>query len=104
MHFIKVHCIVSAKSAIKCLSKTRATATKVAERFESLKKYQQNPEKKRQAVKRRYGDKEESEKQYIKEKCELRNKVPRAPLVPKNTNALVPEYPSSLKVPERLSF
>ena len=71
LQFIKVHCTFNAMSAIKYLLKKETIFSKVAATFESyenLQKYYENLEKKRQLVKRRYDDKKESIKQYMKEK------------------------------------
>ena len=66
--FIKVHRTVNAKSTVKFLLKKERLSAKRQKDFNLQKrKYHQHP-KKRQAVKRRYDDKKESVKHYIKEK------------------------------------
>ena len=66
--FIKVHRTVNAKSTVKFLLKKERLSAKRQRDFNLQKrKYHPHP-KKRQAVKRRYDDKKESVKQYIKEK------------------------------------
>ena len=68
VQFIKVHCTVNAKNAIKCsLKKERLLANRRRDLDGKKIKYQDDPEKKRQAVKKRYSDKKESIKQYKKE-------------------------------------
>ena len=64
---IKVHCTFNDKSAIISLLKKKWLSKK-RQRDLNLQKEKYNPEKKRQAVKRKYDDKKESVKQYIKDK------------------------------------
>ena len=69
LQFIKCQCTVNAKSVIKCLLKKERLPAKRQRYLNLLKrKYHENPEKKRQAMKKRYDDKKESIKHYIKEK------------------------------------
>ena len=65
VQFIKVHCTVNAKNAIKCsLKKERLLAKRQRDLDGKKRKYHDDPEKKKQAVKKRYSDKKESIKQY----------------------------------------
>ena len=69
LQFIKVNCTINGKSAIKCsLKKKRLSAKQQRDLNLQNRKCHENPEKKKQAEKRRYDDKEESVKQYTKEK------------------------------------
>ena len=68
MQFIKVHCTVNAKNAIKCTLKKKRLSTRREKDLLAKTKYHDDPEKKRQAVKKRNHDKDESVRVYSKEK------------------------------------
>ena len=67
MQFIKVHCTVNASSAIKCLLKMEQLS---AERFFNAgnKKYHDGPKRKKQSVRKRYEDKNNSIKLHKEER------------------------------------
>ena len=68
LQFIKLHCTVNAKSALKCLLKKAWLSAKRHRDLNLQKRKHENPEKKGQGVKRKYDDKKESVKRYMKKK------------------------------------
>ena len=67
MQFIKVHCNVNARSATKCLLKMEELS---AERVLNTgnKKYHDGPKRKKQSVRKRYEDKNNSIKLHKEER------------------------------------
>ena len=69
VQFVKAHCTPNARNIIKYeLKREQLLAREENDLLAKKKKYHSNPDKKRQAVKKRYYDKNESIKQYSKGK------------------------------------
>ena len=65
VQFIKVHCSGNSKTAIKCsLKKEQLSARRERDLGTKKRQYHNDPEKKRDAAKKRYNNKKESIKQY----------------------------------------